>query len=209
MRRRSGIIAALATLLALTGCGDDGADGTGGESGPSDPPSRTAPTSGTTPPAQPGRTAPGAELALGDTATVPVRVFKDPVGGTATIRVTAIESVSAEDVAASGLSRADDVRIVLVRAEARLTDVDDLRIFDPQVDLVPMAGAEIAIDLSPEDAALFDCRSQSEASPAKGDRVEICKAVEVGKDAEVDRVLFAPYAGDYSVREGAPVTWAG
>lgn len=194
----------LAGLLTLAACGDD--DPTAGDDPNDPPPSRTSPT--VTPDPQPGMTAPGAELALGEPATVPVRSFQDPVGGTAEITVRSIEEVPAEDVASSGYDATDDVRLFLVRADATLTEVTELRIFAPAVDLVALTeDGQIATALPAEEADRFACAAAEEASPEKGDELSVCEVVAAPGEGTVDRVQFAPYAGDYSPREGAPLTW--
>lgn len=197
MRMRT-LSVVLGTLLTLAACGED--DGSSTHEGD--------PGSGITPAPKPGMTAPGAELALGETATVPVRTFQDPVGGTAEITVLAIDAVPEDEVAPSGYSGGDGAVIYLIRAEAKLTKVTDLRVFEPATDLVATtSNGEIAQALSPEDAELFGCEAGSDGSPEKGTALEVCEAVESPNGAEVDQVQFAPYAGDYSVREGAPLTW--
>ena len=204
----------LAVLAAVAGCGEETSDGDTRAQDPSETesssesPSRSPSESPSTeaPEPQPGMTAPGAELALGETATVPVRTFQDPIGGTAEITVNTIEPVSAADAEAAGYT--GDGAVFLVRSEARLTEVSQLRIFDPSVDLVAMSGTDIATPLDPEQAAGLDCEAESDPSPERGSELTVCQAVEAPAGAAVDRVLFAPYAGDYSVTDGAPLTWA-
>lgn len=198
------ISAALAGLLSLAACG-------AGEEAAGDDPSEPAssrPTPTTTPDPQPGMTPPATELEIGDTATVPVRTFQDPVGGTAEITVVSLEDVPAEDVASSGFDADEGTTVHLVRSEATLTEVTDLRVFEPSADLVALTtDGDIATTLSPEDAGLFDCAADAEGSPESGTEVSFCEAFAVAEGGEVDRIQFAPYAGDYSVQEGAPLTW--
>lgn len=201
--------AALTALLAitggLTGCGseDDGRDGAD-----PDAPGTPAASWTTTPAPQPGMTAPGKTLSIGSPITVPVQSFKDPVGGTAQITVLSIEAVSDQEADEAGFAGDDGTGdVFLIRSEARLTEVTDLRIFDPAVDLVPLADGELTTPLTPEDAELFACQGAAESSPEAGDRLEVCQAVGVADGKVVNEVRFSPYAGDYSLREGAPITW--
>lgn len=161
-------------------------------------------------------TAPGSELALGESATVPFSYGTDVVDVPLTVTVTGVEEGAVADFEAAGLEQdfIDQLagyRTYYVTVEAVKAD--------------PAAG-ELAFAALYGDMGALDSNGQrmqtvsiigdfepcdTESMPSEVDEgatVTTCYIVAGTEAVDFGSATFEPYEGDYSPRDGDPIRWS-
>jgi hypothetical protein len=222
MSRKLAMPAALLAILALSACQDDeapaGADDPTSEATTEDTPTETpteesSPTESTDTGGQAPTgdvTAPGTELAIGDTAVLPLTYGTD---GTATVEVTVtgITEGTSADLEAAKVKNAADFTPFYIQLDMKILSVGDQGFggytagsdFDGLTGDSKAGSLIVFGDFAPCDGGGFEYDS------AAGDTAQACVPALATKGSVVDGVQFSggPDDAGYDQFDGQPVVW--